>query len=224
MSTNPSIMVKSLLPIAKEDHLTTFNANIIEKDFLISSDFDISGVIMNQGKNVAPESDMIIQLPILPPPTPFNGKWFTLPIPLLPDTFTLLQWQENCKRIKAQLANTISWPNLIILDRVKSGKFGDRCSLLLVMIKDVYVATSQDAIGATLVDEVGGEISATIHPSIFIELGIKAHFGMGLVLQNVLIFTSPAETLANSLLAENESHLVITRTSFLQLFANIHSV
>lgn len=140
-------------------------------------------------------------------------QWILLPIPLFQETFTLQQWTENSRRIKNH--ESLNWVDLVLLSRIKDFQSGERARLLLVMVREVFCSTFNDAIGIVLSDESNVEISATIHPDILFHFAIKAHFGMTLILQHALIFK------ANPL---DEPHLIITKSSIVKIFANVHSL
>ena len=139
----------------------------------------------------------------------------SLPYPFFPESFEISQWMQNMGEIQRDAAsNHRLTANRENISRIKMLPFSydTRIPFLITMIS-VQLINAGD-IGVTLMDETG-TITATISGKIFTKYRVRPHFGMTLVLRDVIVYAATPDS---------EKHLLINESNIVRLYSNIHHI
>lgn len=181
-------------------------------DDFLSSDVDLpeatkSTILQTVGKSYDLASQQGAAIPL----TSYQARPITsdvlqyLPHPFFPETFSIADWTRNVVELES-----LPSESRVKINKALALKTGEKVPFIAVMVKEHYAHT-RDA-GVCLVDETG-EMTATIQDTVLTRHKLRVHFGMTLVLRDVVIF---------SLGADSENHLIITPDNVIHVFSNVH--
>lgn len=150
-----------------------------------------------------------------PPPVPVNDYQNYLAYPFFPESFTNADWSRNVDELSRRPSLVSFLQRRLLLSQVRSMRPGEKCSCLLVMLKEQCIHARDVAV--VLFDE-SGEMTATIHEKVVNNRDrIRLHFGMTLLLTDLSVFAMPTPT-------ASDQHLIVTPENVVRIFSNLHHV